>query len=791
MSLVNATNYATATTLYSSKAFRLLFFYNDHIKNHPSKDLVLPATTLSQRCYDSMFSGCTGLTRAPELPATTLANNCYAHMFQSCSNLSSVTCYATTTATGATFYWLEGVASSGTFYAPTNGVLNNEASGVSAIPEGWTLIPVLYYHANFAINFRTNPYAVLGDDDLPAGVEVTGEIYQDGTHGYSAPVISIPIKAGNYLVKMGACQYSYQDGTVTNEDGSVTYATLATNLGENKCYHQNMDKNYVAAIITIPSDQVIKVHGAQYTPYFSIAPMPEIPAFTNFEINFRTNEYTVLSGALPTGTDIAGTHHDNQHGYENVIATVPAKAGTYRLTLGTCQFGTGTGNVMSETNVELAAFNQNTGVCYDANPTTNIVSKTFTIDKDQHITIKCGQYTPYMKLEKISAYAVSFALDGAEGVAPAATNVTIGDAITMPVNKTMYKDGYTLTGWTDGVDTYAIGADFTPTTDAALTPVFTANTVDLLNASTETTVKWFFGESNGAPSVHWEGNSGILVAQALVDTKTIDVKLAIDATSGKFQNSGRDDQWAQVRANTVFSFPSKEGMTVDVNTYSGNPTYDLGDGTLTCNTDDYYSYLELTFPAPVQVLTANPDPDHAGDYYSTFYHSAIAYELSAGVEAYVATLSGDALNLTKIAEGGQVIPADNAVILKANSGSITLTPSDAAAVSFTATNNLHGVDEPTAAPTNCYVLSGHSSDNSVTGVGFYQYTGTLKAHKAYAVISGGAAYAPKKLRFVFNAATGVESIQPSAVSIQKVLRDGQLIIIRNGVEYNANGQMVK
>ena len=45
--------------------------------------------------------------------------------------------------------------------------------------------------------------------------------------------------------------------------------------------------------------------------------------------------------------------------------------------------------------------------------------------------------------------------------------------------------------------------------------------------------------------------------------------------------------------------------------------------------------------------------------------------------------------------------------------------------------------------------------------------------------------------FVFEVATDVESIQPSAVSSQKVLRDGQLVIIRNGVEYNAAGQMVK
>jgi len=34
-------------------------------------------TTLEVSCYESMFNGCTGLTKAPDLPATTLAKYCY------------------------------------------------------------------------------------------------------------------------------------------------------------------------------------------------------------------------------------------------------------------------------------------------------------------------------------------------------------------------------------------------------------------------------------------------------------------------------------------------------------------------------------------------------------------------------------------------------------------------------------------------------------------------------------------------------------------------------------------
>ena len=34
-----------------------------------------------------MFAGCTSLTTAPELPATTLADYCYMSMFQGCTKL--------------------------------------------------------------------------------------------------------------------------------------------------------------------------------------------------------------------------------------------------------------------------------------------------------------------------------------------------------------------------------------------------------------------------------------------------------------------------------------------------------------------------------------------------------------------------------------------------------------------------------------------------------------------------------------------------------------------------------
>ena len=52
------------------------------------EELLLPATTLADYCYNSMFSGCTNLTTAPTLPATTLTYHCYNSMFYGCTNLT-------------------------------------------------------------------------------------------------------------------------------------------------------------------------------------------------------------------------------------------------------------------------------------------------------------------------------------------------------------------------------------------------------------------------------------------------------------------------------------------------------------------------------------------------------------------------------------------------------------------------------------------------------------------------------------------------------------------------------
>ena len=95
MSLVGGDDFNTCFTLTADHAFYGLFAANVYQQENPvlfhnSKQLLLPATTLTVGCYCCMFHLCTSLTSLPEgfLPATTLAENCYGFMFNHCSGLT-------------------------------------------------------------------------------------------------------------------------------------------------------------------------------------------------------------------------------------------------------------------------------------------------------------------------------------------------------------------------------------------------------------------------------------------------------------------------------------------------------------------------------------------------------------------------------------------------------------------------------------------------------------------------------------------------------------------------------
>ena len=86
MSLVSGDGFADVTDLDTKSAFYELF---QESAVTDASELILPATTLANDCYNRMFYDCTNLVSAPELPATTLADYCYRQMFLYCFNLTS------------------------------------------------------------------------------------------------------------------------------------------------------------------------------------------------------------------------------------------------------------------------------------------------------------------------------------------------------------------------------------------------------------------------------------------------------------------------------------------------------------------------------------------------------------------------------------------------------------------------------------------------------------------------------------------------------------------------------
>ena len=163
MSLEYGDNFANQTSVKNyTYSFYGLFAFSTKLIS--AKNIMLPATTLREHCYQAMFSGCNALTNGPELPATILANacyrsmfmncssitdapklrattlvtNCYYTMFSNCSKLSGIICLATKiSASGCTTNWVNGVGANGTFTKAAN--MSSWTTGANGIPSGWTV----------------------------------------------------------------------------------------------------------------------------------------------------------------------------------------------------------------------------------------------------------------------------------------------------------------------------------------------------------------------------------------------------------------------------------------------------------------------------------------------------------------------------------------------------------------------------------------------------------------------------------------------------------------------------
>lgn len=310
---------------------------------------------------------------------------------------------------------------------------------------------------------------------------------------------------------------------------------------------------------------------------------------------------------------LSGKYHSDEHGWGNFSAKV-AVEGPVKISMGTCAWG-GDVTIKDAGGNVVGSFNTNNGTCYHQNKTDNIAS---TIYKGEAttLTISGGNYTPYIAVEAVDpgslveSKTATFSLgnDADCGVAPAAITADEGTAITIPGNFTVYKEGYTLTGWTDGSNTVALGAEYTLSDNVTLTPVFTQNTNTLADRTEAVTLTWDFQRKNGAPTVGYQNATGIWVTQANIAGETIDVKIDFDTNNGGKIANGNWTDWCQMNGGTKFTIPSAKGAVVSMEAYGAITTTTI-DGQSDYTSGNTISYAIASSAETIDIVIGD------GSYY--------------------------------------------------------------------------------------------------------------------------------------------------------------------------------
>ena len=304
----------------------------------------------------------------------------------------------------------------------------------------------------------------------------------------------------------------------------------------------------------------------------------EIADKTNVSLGIAVADDGTVSRVAADAADavavLNGKFHSNEHGWSNFSSTVKVD-GPVKISMGTCAWG-GDVTIKNAEGEVVGTFNSNTGACYHQNKEANIA---FTYYKGgaTTLTISGGNYTPYFAVEAAdpsdipSDVVITYSLGNneAEGVLPTEEKAEVGADYTLPLNRTLFVAGKTLTGWSDGTATYAPGQTIkVGEGNMTLTAVFTDNNVALADRTEAVDLNWDFQRKNGAPLLSYQNKTGIYVTQAVVNGQTIDVKLDFDTNNGGKLANGNWTDWAQVNAGTKFTIPSCKGAVVSLEAYS-------------------------------------------------------------------------------------------------------------------------------------------------------------------------------------------------------------------------------
>lgn len=181
--------------------------------------------------------------------------------------------------------------------------------------------------------------------------------------------------------------------------------------------------------------------------------------------------------------------------------------------------------------------------------------------------------------EKDKTYHITYnAGDYASGTSPEATWVEEGDLFEIPRNTTLYYEGNTLAHWEDSKrDVYQIGERYpAKASNLRMFPVFEPNKFSLLHLNREATATWYFTQDDDAPTINYQKTSGFLVTQLkmtaaeMEETAWIDVKIDLDATKGKFDNTTDRTERIQINEGSVIAFTATPNCKAVLQTTESN-----------------------------------------------------------------------------------------------------------------------------------------------------------------------------------------------------------------------------
>ena len=222
-------NLESATALEAKNAFYGLFAGAEKLVNNTERLLVLPATTLTEGCYQDMFNGCKGIEKAPELPAPKLEKNCYQEMFYDCAKLNHVKCLASDIkAENCTKDWLGKAGSEATETKVLESVVDMTKNSDDGVPTSWMAQKIVAV-TGIKLDKTELALSVGSVGQLKATVEPTDATEKTITWTSSSPAVATVDDNGNVTgVAAGTA-------TITAQAGDKT-ATCVVTVTEGETY---------------------------------------------------------------------------------------------------------------------------------------------------------------------------------------------------------------------------------------------------------------------------------------------------------------------------------------------------------------------------------------------------------------------------------------------------------------------------------------------------------------------------------------------------------------------------